>query len=132
MCLLTFRIKPKKAKEEIVCYKIYRLEYIKSKTLYSAYFDYPTRVGELLYNDEIKEVFPHGMFVHCVGAGYFHSFKHLRSAIRKRYEFSKHHTGHYVVVKCTIPQGSLYYAGSYEFRVSYASEQLRIEEILDI
>lgn len=66
----------------------------------------------------------------------FHSFKDIFSAENLRKELNYYSNGReYIVVKCTIPEYTWYYEGSYGVfysteNNSYASESIILEEIL--
>ena len=68
----------------------------------------------------------------------FHSFASLSDAVRFKYRLleTTRHTFDYVVVKCTIPNGTRYYQGKQVFDKEhspdgYCSESIRIDEIVN-
>lgn len=113
---------PLVANEDIVVYKILKYNRNIPNVLMTPYRDYVITVGSVYSSifsfDEDGDV-ERGL----------HSFKSLKTAIRESF-------GYYafprVVCKCTIPKGSKYYQGKFENSVSFASDTLVYNEILDI
>lgn len=117
MCLYP-KYKLKKAKHDIVCYKVMLNK--KSNIFYSIYWNTnePWYIGEFKKG---KHVWGRDfIFSGEIGSGYIHSYKDERDAITSCDDFL-------CVCKCIIPKGSYYYEGIHsDGKYGYASKKLKI------
>lgn len=119
-----FRPIAKKAKQDIVCYKI--VDVYKTDTelkLYSQHMGFEYEL-EKLYTTPIIEIrrAMGGSFLGNVG---YHSFCHLEDAEYYNYNPLIMH-----IVECVIPKGSKYYTGKYGDDYNYISNAIIITRIL--
>ena len=116
--------------DDIVCYKILREKF--TDYFESEYHNFHYVVGEtyklgkpLAYKPSLSSC-----FLGEVSEG-FHSFAKLQDA--KDYLTILPHFDilpRYVLARCVIPKGGMYYEGAYFFgSICYASDMIRIEEI---
>ena len=122
MCLISNFDHPSIADRDLTCYKIYILINKWYKSPYQK-ADMP-KIGELA-TTSLQES---GTYLVKKG---FHSFVSLLSAINEANLFTTVHNYETYVFKCTIPEGTKYYEGSFNCILSYCSESIVIEEILD-
>jgi len=122
MCLLSTSIKPKKAKEDIVCYKFFfkrngRLISPWTHFEWRTNVTYTARKAKPMYPNEIKD-------------GYFHSFTTNEIAD----EMADHYSGirHCYVYECVIPKGTYYYTGEHRGLSGYASKKLIIKKNVSV
>ena len=119
---------PNIAEMNIDCYKIFQLS-SDNKTLVSPYRFKRYKIGRLYKipfirlkweKDKLKN-----LFESVINRG-FHSFKNIPTAITL---LSNTDITEYVIYKCIIPAGALYYDGKYFSNYdSYASEKIIIVE----
>lgn len=120
MCLYTSHVKPKVAKEDIICYKIM---YYKPRNVHKAisiYQGFRYKLGTLYKSELIYHIYK------TVHEG-FHSYKNLKDAINKRLLISRY-LKEIKIFKCIIPKGSTYYVGIYSGVHSFASNKIIITE----
>lgn len=142
MCLIINKnnIKPITAEQDIVCYKvlrklpnrdilnapIYNFEYCFGM-VYGTHKDYFEDID--IFDDE-----------ECLIEYGFHSFVELSDAVRFKGRLldTTRHSFDFVVVNCTIPNGTSYYQGRQVFALheehspnGYCSEAIRIERIVN-
>lgn len=143
MCLLTNRIYPKKAKRDIVVYKVFLMQDENSDLL--APFrqtKYPTGTTEITAEEDIikstrqKRLFKNRIvnegYIHCLDthstASYLALLMHINSYFKEFFEKNGYDT---VIWKCVIPKGTLYFEdnGNSEMEGSIAAKKIRLEEI---
>ena len=122
MCLISNFDYPSIADRDLTCYKIYILINKWYKSPYQK-ADMP-KIGELT-TTSLQES---GTYLIEKG---FHSFVSLLSAINEANLFTTVHNYETCVFKCTIPEGTKYYEGSFNCIPSYCSESIIIEEPAD-
>ena len=120
MCLISNFDYPSVADRDLTCYKIYILINKWYKSPYQK-ADMP-KIGELA-TTSLQES---GTYLIEKG---FHSFVSLLSAINEANLFTTVHNYETYVFKCTIPEGTKYYEGSFNCIPSYCSESIIIEEL---
>ena len=120
MCLISNFDYPSIADRDLTCYKIYILINKWYKSPYQK-ADMP-KIGELA-TTSLQES---GTYLIEKG---FHSFVSLLSAINEANLFTTVHNYETYVFKCTIPEGTKYYEGSFNCIPSYCSESIIIEEL---
>lgn len=124
---------PLVAKEDIICYKKYRiLKDGETLTILSSPFlnmhvyvnNFPVHLDEIPYSDFISIGYNKRNSVSNINFGY-HSLLEKEDAINvMRGPYSTK----YVVVKCMIPTGALYYKGEFGFSESFSSNKLILLE----
>ena len=119
MCLLTTQKVPKIAEEDITCYKVLNPD------MTSFYFTEFNWVLGKLYETEI-ECCSKWDFNEVSKA--FHSYKTLQDLMHGYFKS----LSPCMMVKCTIPKGSVYYLGRQGEMDGYASNKLIVNEILDV
>ena len=122
MCLISNFDHPSVADRDLTCYKVYILINNRYKSPYQK-ADMP-KIGELA-TTSLQE-----SGTYLVEKG-FHSFVSLLSAINEANLFTTVHNYETYVFKCTIPEGTKYYEGSFNCIPSYCSESIIIEESTD-
>ena len=120
MCLISNFDHPSVADRDLTCYKVYILINDRYKSPYQK-ADMP-KIGELA-TTSLQE-----SGTYLVEKG-FHSFVSLPSAIYEAHLFKTVHNYETYVFKCTIPEGTKYYEGSFNCIPSYCSESIIIEEL---
>ena len=120
MCLISNSNHPYVADRDLTCYKVYILINNWYKSPYQK-ADMP-KIGELA-TTSLQE-----SGTYLVEKG-FHSFVSLPSAINEAHLFTTVHNYETYVFKCTIPEGTKYYEGSFNCIPSYCSESIIIEEL---
>ena len=120
MCLISNFDHPSIADRDLTCYKVYILINNRYKSPYQK-ADMP-KIGELA-TTSLQE-----SGTYLVEKG-FHSFVSLLSAINEANLFTTVHNYETYVFKCTIPEGTKYYEGSFNCIPSYCSESIIIEEL---
>ena len=123
MCLISNSDHPYVADRDLTCYKVYILINDQYKSPYQK-ADMP-KIGELA-TTSLQE-----SGTQLVEKG-FHSFVSLPSAINEAHLFTTVHNYETYVFKCTIPEGTKYYEGSFNCTPSYCSESIIIEKPADI
>ena len=120
----------KKAKDDIVCYKVLR-DY--GSNLYTpyAFFEVSSQVykGELPMIGEysnIRKLFRRIFHSDVIKEGYIHTFR-LQSFAQNEARFLTIPNGDTSIFKCIIPKGTYYYQGKYG---DYASECIIFKELL--
>ena len=135
MCLIIKRIKhltlkPKKAKKDIIAYKLLTPRPLLDDGLLSNDL-YLTPFRHCIVN--IKKPFICNVFdtphLYSNNKEYFinfgiHTYKNIRS-IKKKYNISHIPKGSFAIFKCIIPEGTLYWVGKYG---EYASERIEFVE----
>jgi hypothetical protein len=143
MCLLTNRIYPKRAKRDIVVYKVFLMQDENSDLL--APFQqtkYPTGTTEITAKEDIikstrqKRLFKNRIvnagYIHCLDTHFTASLLALRMHIHPNFkEFFEKNGYNTVIWKCVIPKGTLYFEdnGNSEMGGSIAAKKIRLEEI---
>ena len=120
MCLISNFDHPSVVDRDLTCYKVYILINDRYKSPYQK-ADMP-KIGELA----ITSLQESGTYLIEKG---FHSFVSLLSAINEANLFTTVHNYETYVFKCTIPEGTKYYEGSFNCIPSYCSESIIIEEL---
>lgn len=128
MCLTIKRIKhltlkPKKAKKDIIVYKILRSNLLLGKNMYYT----PFRLCIVDIKEPlICDVFdtPHLSDREYIINFGIHTYKNIRS-IKKKYNISHIPKGSFAIFKCIIPKGTLYWVGK---NGEYASERIEFVE----
>lgn len=126
MCLLPLHSR-KKAKHDIVCYKIFRTTLSKNKKLKikSLFHNYKWEIGKL------ETITKRASCVYCKGNiydGYFHSYATLVEA-NMQLGINDGCTNEFIY-ECIIPAGTWYYEGIHsDHRNGYASKSLKINKL---
>lgn len=137
MCLAVEKdSKPIKSDKDIVCYKICIQN---SNAIYSPFYSYKYEIGKE-YNNIVIDKEPKCRFRFYYISSGFHSFAYLDDCIAYLKHFSYwvdlEPNFKYVILKCIIPNGSLFYTGTFSVKdadcKSYASKQLKILEYVRI
>ena len=131
MCLETpaFFAKRRVAKEDMTVWKFMIRRHIKTTELLFAYyrFGFRYRLG-CVYTDQLAEPMKwNGFFRKSSISKGFHSLSYFQDAVSAHKRDNKENA---VVVRCTIPKGSEYYVGNWEGYKGYASNSIRIDEII--
>ena len=134
MCLLINQLEPKIADKDIICYK---LVVKKANGIYNSLyrkFEYIIRRNYKISETE-KCVLKENRFgVKILEEGVFHSFVREVDAFIDYREQANILISHYhfpmilSIIKCAIPKGAIYYMGSTNSMLSYASSQIKILE----
>jgi len=118
---------PKIAKRDIVCYKIFRTNDIKTKHVLSLYQDFKYRYGVLYeldgYINPITRNKSWGKGKEQIIEVGLHSYSSKRQAQK---EINGYFVGRRKIYECTIPKGSTYYYNS--DRKEYVSDQIIINK----
>ena len=120
MCLVTKQIEPQIATEDITCYKVIR------KNMTSLYYkEFKWEFGKVYDTliEQDKDEFD-TITIHRA----FHSYESL-DELRQAYFITAQPC---MTVKCTIPKGSKVYKGKHSDIDGYASNQLIINEVIDV
>ena len=120
MCLISNFDYPSVADRDLTCYKIYILINKWYKSPYQK-ADMP-KIGELA-TTSLQES---GTYLIEKG---FHSFVSLLDAINEVRLITTIYSYETYIFKCTIPEGTKYYEGSFNCIPSYCSESIIIEEL---
>lgn len=129
MCLVLAG-RRKKAKEDILCYKVLK-EHLDIngdiKHLNSPYFErYEWVLGKKASNEMPT---PGEIDNNQIKGGYFHSFSKEKDALDESWWHIPHFDERIGVYKCVIPKGSIYYCGEHsDGGEGYASKCLKIVE----
>jgi hypothetical protein len=118
----------KEAEENIVCYKIVERSVdlntfvYKSVAYKSVWYDFIYKIGSRYHERSFSACSTEGTTSHEVSCG-FHSYATLRvPAIR----FSEGwYSDNYVVLKCIIPKGTLYFVSD-DFHTEYCSQDIMV------
>lgn len=137
MCLVLTQLKPKIADKDIICYK---LVVKKANGIYNSLyrkFEYIIR-GNYKIPETEKCILKENRFgVKILEEGVFHSFAREVDAFIDYQEQANILISHYhfpmilSIIKCAIPKGAIYYIGSTNSMLSYASSQIKILEEID-
>lgn len=137
MCLVLTQLKPKIADKDIICYK---LVVKKANGIYNSLyrkFEYTIRRNYKIPETE-KCILKENRFgVKILEEGVFHSFAREVDAFIDYQEQANILISHYhfpmilSIIKCVIPKGAIYYIGSTNNMLSYASSQIKILEEID-
>lgn len=137
MCLVLTQLKPKIADKDIICYK---LVVKKANGIYNSLyrkFEYIIRRNYKIPETE-KCILKENRFgVKILEEGVFHSFAREVDAFIDYREQANILISHYhfpmilSIIKCAIPKGAIYYIGSTNGMLSYASSQIKILEEID-
>lgn len=119
MCLLTTQQVPQIAEEDITCYKVISPD---MTSLYHTEFKWEL---DKLYETEIE---CRSKWDFTVVSQAFHSYKTLQDLMHGYFKS----LSPCMMVKCTIPKGSEYYLGRQGVMDGYASNQIIVNEILDV
>ena len=120
MCLISNSDHPYVADRDLTCYKVYILINNRHKSPYQR-ADMP-KIGELA-TTSLQES---GTYLIEKG---FHSFVSLLDAINEVRLITTIYSYETYIFKCTIPEGTKYYEGSFNCIPSYCSESIIIEEL---
>lgn len=134
MCLTLNDTEIRIAEEDIICYKVFVKQY---NTLISPYQKMRYEYGTV-YVLETPMIVKHGkglweQDIGCVEEG-FHSFSYKEEAERLKLvlsTLSKNAVSNYVVVKCLIPVGTRYAAGTF-YDFGWYSNSLCSERIIAV
>ena len=121
MCLYTTQEIPTIAKKDIICYKVI------CKDMSSLFQnDFKWEFGKMYYSwmEAVNDIEDCDKEIHQA----FHSYETLED-LKKAY-FSA--TCPCLTVKCTIPKGSEFYKGTHDDLKGYASDQLIVNEVIDV
>lgn len=133
MCLKSKAFYPKKAKEDIVCYKRLLFPSIPSPKdndcFISPFYAFVWKLGEEYTAERaktIKYVVDFGVNKYKIENGYFHTFVDYKDCDDTTNGLTD------VIVKCIIPKGTYYYEGliNYSSRHGYASKHLKVVEVV--
>ena len=137
MCLVLTQLEPKIADKDIICYK---LVVKKANGIYNSLyrkFEYIIRRNYKIPETE-KCILKENRFgVKILEEGVFHSFVREVDAFVDYQEQANILISHYhfpmilSIIKCAIPKGAIYYMGSTNNMLSYASSQIKILEEID-
>lgn len=120
MCLVV-KGKIKKAKEDILCYKILRMDIITHELSSPYYYSMQWKIGEEYKNKEKAKI----NFPNHIENGYFHTYELKYDAcVNCRYNSGLSYND--VVFEAVIPKGTYYYNGTHYGRRGYASKKLKI------
>lgn len=123
MCLLRDPRSRLKAKEDIVCYKVFKVN--DNHEIVSPFHTFFIWTPKTVITDKVRGVNHYGDGY--VEKGYFHSFKNMDDAMDLcRGVNTCTHFHNAIVCKCIIPKGSYYYKGWFRNRHSFASKSLMI------
>ena len=130
MCLYSDTVRSKKAKEDIICYKVLLKGKVTGR-LYSPYFrSYKWELNKEFVAEKANYV-TGGAIIHD---GYFHTLKNVETAIDMAIHINTNLTNQDVtafVYQCKIPTGSSYFTGEdCDLHKGYASKKLIIEKEL--
>lgn len=119
MCLVTFQNEPQRATKDIECYKI--VSFGKKDGEYHSYYYFQHKwVLNELYSSPLNKKGTR------VEEG-FHSYAYLNNA-KQTMELRPLGS---VLVKCIIPKGTCYYEGKQGDYDGYASDNIKIVEVID-
>ena len=134
MYLILTQLEPKIADKDIICYK---LVVKKASGIYNSLykkFEYIIRRNYKISETE-KCILKENRFgVKILEEGVFHSFVREVDAFVDYQEQANILISHYhfpmilSIIKCAIPKGAIYYIGSTNSMLSYASSQIKILE----
>ena len=137
MCLILTQLEPKIADKDIICYK---LVVKKANGIYNSLyrkFEYIIRRNYKISETE-KCILKENRFgVKILEEGVFHSFVREVDAFIDYREQANILISHYhfpmilSIIKCAIPKGAIYYMGSTNSMLSYASSQIKVLEEID-
>lgn len=143
MCLLTNRIYPKKAKRDIVVYKVF-LMWGENSNLLAPFQQtvYPAGTTEITAKEDIikstrqKRLFKNRIvnagYIHCMDTHFTANLLAFSIHIHPHFkEFFEKNECDTVIWKCVIPKGTLYFEdnGNSEMEGSIAAKKIRLEEI---
>ena len=126
MCLIIKQLEPKIADKDIICYKL--VKRTKTKGIYESIFRGFEYIIRQLYisNIDIRFVskiikpYIYSCF-YIIEGGMFHSYV-------DRFWVISNTSPYYTALKCIIPKGAYYFIGSFDYKPSYASSQIKILE----
>ena len=122
MCLISKWNFPKKAKEDIICYKILRKE---EYGYYTPYLDTPVKLNSTLKATGCR--FRSFKNRYEVGEGYIHAYTKRYLANPVRFEEFMDDSYDYVSIKCIIPKGTKYHVSKNGFEI--CSRKMHLEDI---
>lgn len=128
MCLYSDTVRSKRAKEDIICYKVL-LKNKRTGRLHSPYF----RSYQWELNKEFVAEKANFVTGATINDGYFHTFKNVETAIDLAIHINANITTHVnltaFVYQCKIPAGTSYFTGEdCDLHKGYASKKLIIEK----
>lgn len=130
MCLVVKNKKKLVTDKDIICYKVFRK--LPNEILLSPYMYMQFSTQGICIDDQRMSPMKRLASGHyCISRGVFHSFKTKKAAMACTKWFSNVF-GEFVVYKCRIPKGSIYYEGKLfnAFKKnrykSYASKQIEL------
>ena len=135
MCLYSNRKNFKKAKEDIICYKVLKvIRTFFGYTFYATpYMNKPVpKLGVEMKDDECLDAkkYPNISSKYMISAGGFHTFKNFDDA-KDELKWHLDNCGkEYIIVKSIIPKGSSYIEGTFENTPAYVSKRIIYQEIL--
>lgn len=144
MCLIIETETPKRAKKDIICYKVLRLvnndgtetvktpyqfskvpkDVINGKKTFTAKTDRGTTVTDKMF-EQCRRYF--GDFGE-VNKRAIHTFATKIGAKTDANSLKHYIGGKYVIYKCIIPKDTLYYEGYFECKKSFASQKIVFKE----
>lgn len=142
MCLIINDPNPQISKENIVCYKLLKIENVvdseDGRLIYKRYVTpyryFEPRFYEVLTAEGQLIVKPHhSEYMFYINEGAFHSFETFEDADEEAPRLlceSGSCVDGVAVVKCIIPAGTLYYRGYFCGYTSYASKEIIFSEII--
>lgn len=125
MCLRKIG-KQKRSKKDIICYK-HLIRNEETNSLCTTYKHMPVSIGGTYTSKLVKGQYNKREFMIEEG---LHSFAALKSAMKDA-EDNKSWLNRAVIVKCIIPKNSAYYKGTQFHLKGYASDWIKIVEVLD-
>ena len=111
MCLRIVNETLKTANKDIECYKVLER---KSGRLYSPYQDHKYYLGKSNPDVSLKITVKGKFFIEKTVHKGYHSFSYYKDAVKEIEDWGIENVGAYVVVRCIIPKGAMYYSGTFE------------------
>jgi hypothetical protein len=126
MCLITEQLTSTTAREDIICYKVLRIQ---DNNLYAYYRSFEYKIGKLYRGPLVWGKMystSEGLYMN-INEG-FHSYSDIEYA-KQNYRDVLESA---VIVKCIIPKGTIFFEGEQNFGRGYASNQIIIKEIMKL
>ena len=124
MCLYTSMKYAKEAEEDIICYKVVERSADLNAFLYykSIWYDFIYKIGSRYHERSFCMCNTESATLYEIRYG-FHSYATLE---RLAFEFSKGwYPNNYVVLKCVIPKGTLYFVSN-DIHTEYCSQDIMV------
>lgn len=126
MCLITEQLTSTTAREDIICYKVLRIQ---DNSLYAYYRNFEYEIGKLYRGPLVcSKTYStsEGLYMN-INEG-FHSYSDIEYAKENYRDVLKSA----VIVKCVIPKGTIFFEGEQNCGRGYASNQIIIKEIMKL